>query len=80
MPSFPAGKGRWRGREMTDELRRIAGEIAEEAAMPFADIYTAMHTAMVASKLAYGEAYHVADNDGVLPRANGHLVMAYGFL
>ena len=62
------------------QLRDIAKSIAKEKDMPFADIHMALMIAMKKAKASYGETYHVAGRDGVHPRRNGHLVMAYGFL
>lgn len=66
-----------------DNLKRlgeIAERLAEENEFPHADVFGAMHEAMVAAKADLGEEFPVAGRDGVHPGANGHLVMAYAFL
>lgn len=62
------------------ELAALDKKLAEANGMPFADIYSAMTSAMEKSKAAYGPSYHFAGGDGVHPAANGHLVMAYAIL
>lgn len=62
------------------DLTRIAGEVAREQGVTFADVYTPMTQVMQAAKARYGADYHVAGWDGIHPAPNGHLVMAYAFL
>lgn len=62
------------------DLTRIAGEVAREQGVEFANVYAPMTQVMQAAKAKYGADYHVAGGDGIHPAANGHLVMAYAFL
>lgn len=64
------------------KLRDIAKKTADDAGVPFANVYDAMtetmHKAQAADRL--GPKYPVCGNDGVHPAANGQLVMATAFL
>jgi lysophospholipase L1-like esterase len=60
--------------------RDIARQVAQEQGVAFADVFTPMHEAMDKAKAKYGHDYHVAGPDGVHPRSNGHLIMAYAYL
>jgi hypothetical protein len=74
---------KWSPRAVNDKLARLgqlAGKVAREEGMPFADVHTVMAKAMAEAKAALGAGYHVAGEDGVHPAVNGHLVMAYVFL
>ena len=62
------------------ELNKIARKIADDNGMRHADVYSAMLWAMQKAKAKLGAEYSVAGRDGVHPRRNGHLVMAYAFL
>lgn len=62
------------------DLTRIAGEVAREQGVVFANVYAPMTQVMQAAKAKYGVDYHVAGADGIHPAPNGHLVMAYAFL
>jgi len=62
------------------QLRDIAGEVAAEEGVTFADVYSPMLATMQKAKARYGAEYHVCGADGVHPAANGHLIMAYAFL
>jgi lysophospholipase L1-like esterase len=61
-------------------LSAIAAELARETRQPFADVHGAMQTAMSRSQTVLGREYDVAGRDGIHPRENGQLVMAYAFL
>ncbi len=60
-------------------LRDIAESVAKEEQVRFADVYTAMHTALEAGKQHYGPAFHLTF-DGIHPKENGHLIMAWQLL
>lgn len=62
------------------KLRDICKKLAQEYGQPFADVHQAMLDTMIKAKAKMGEDYDVAGKDGVHPRQNGHLVMAYAFL
>jgi lysophospholipase L1-like esterase len=66
--------------ENLGKLRDIARKLAGSQGMPFADVHGAMLEAMTAAKEAFGKDHDVGGMDGVHPRQNGHLVMAYAFL
>lgn len=66
--------------ENLSRLRDIAGKLAAENGLPFANVFDAMMAAMTGAKAAFGDNYHVGGGDGVHPAPNGHLVMAYAFL
>jgi len=66
--------------ETLGKLRDLAHKVADKNEQPFADVFTPMETAMVLAKAKFGETYDVCGTDGVHPRPNGHLVMAYAFL
>lgn len=57
-----------------------AHQVAVENGFPFADLHTVLTDSMAKAKAVLGETYDVCGRDGVHPRSNGHLVMAYGFL
>jgi lysophospholipase L1-like esterase len=68
--------------EYNETLRALADaakEVAESEGVIFADVYEAMMTALNNAQAEYGENYALA-GDGVHPRSNGHLPMAYAFL
>ena len=60
--------------------RDIAKKVAQEQGVAFADVFTPMYDAMAKAKAKYGHEYDVCGPDGVHPRLNGHLIMAYAFL
>jgi lysophospholipase L1-like esterase len=60
--------------------RDIAKELAEKNGCAFANVHDVMIDAMAKAKAKYGPAYHVGGGDGVHPRPNGQLCMAYAFL
>jgi lysophospholipase L1-like esterase len=62
------------------QLRDVAREVAAQDGVAFADVYAPMLDVMAKAKSKYGSAYHVAGPDGIHPRSNGHMVMAYAFL
>jgi lysophospholipase L1-like esterase len=62
------------------QLSAIAAAIAGDHSMPHADVHGAMMSAMEKAKATLGADYDVGGGDGVHPRANGQLVMAYAFL
>ncbi len=62
------------------KLRDICKKLAQEYEQPFADVHQAMLDTMIKAKAKMGEEFDVAGKDGVHPRQNGHLVMAYAFL
>ena len=61
-------------------LTDIGREVARQQGVSFADVHAAMLDVMVKAKAKYGQDYVFAGPDGVHPKANGHLVMAYAFL
>ena len=61
-------------------LRDIAGTVATDNGMAFANVHDRMMATMVKAKAVLGQSYPVAGLDGIHPSANGHLVMAYAFL
>jgi len=61
-------------------LSGVARELAKQHGWPFADVHDHMIDAMKAAKAKLGEGYIVAGGDGIHPRPNGHLIMAYSFL
>lgn len=61
-------------------LKDEAAAVARQTGSPFADVFTPMFNALAPAKQRHGETYHVAGGDGVHPRANGGLIMAYAFL
>jgi lysophospholipase L1-like esterase len=62
------------------ELGDIAGQVAKEENVAFADVHKAMADAMEKSKAKLGAKYEFAGKDGVHPGPPGHLVTAYAFL
>jgi lysophospholipase L1-like esterase len=62
------------------DFGKVGSEVAQATGSKYADIHTPMMNVMHAAQAKLGDDYHVAGNDGVHPAANGHLVMAYGFL
>jgi lysophospholipase L1-like esterase len=66
-----------------DNLAKLSGlarDIATTHQMPFANVHDTMIEAMAKGKAELGAEYDVCGTDGVHPRANGHLAMAYAFL
>jgi len=61
-------------------LRDIDRDIAREEGAPFASPHDHMIIAQKKAKAALGDAYDVCGTDGVHPRQNGHLIMAYAYL
>jgi lysophospholipase L1-like esterase len=61
-------------------LGDIDRDIAQKEGVAFADVHGIMADVMAKSKAKYGKDYVFAGPDGVHPRPNGHLVMAYAFL
>jgi len=61
-------------------LRDVSRELALRTGSPFANVHDHMILAERKAKGVLGENYDVCGLDGVHPRANGHLVMAYAFL
>ncbi len=57
-------------------MRDIAESVAKEEQVAFADVYTAMRTALEAGKQHYGPGFHLTF-DGIHPKENGHLLMAW---
>ena len=66
--------------ETLGQLAGIAQAVAKEEGGAFVDVHSPMMAAMSTAKAALGNDYDVAGTDGVHPRQNGHLVMAYAFL
>ena len=62
------------------DLGQVAKEIADKEGVGFADVHSAMITAMAKAKAANGPEYCVTGPEGVHPPPNGHLIMAYAFL
>jgi len=62
------------------QLRDIARDIAREEGSPYAAVHDDLVLAQRKSKPVLGETFDVCGTDGVHPRADGHLVMAYAFL
>ncbi len=60
-------------------LRDVAESVAKEEQVKFADVFTAMHTALEAGKQHYGSAFHMT-YDGIHPKENGHMIMAWQLL
>lgn len=67
-----------------NETLRALGEIARDVAakndVVFADVHSAMISAMEKAKAVYGEKYDFGGGDGVHASASAHLAMAYAFL
>lgn len=61
-------------------LRDASRELALRTGLPFANVHDHMVLAERKAKAVLGDTYDVCGLDGVHPRANGHLVMAYAFL
>ncbi len=77
----------WKGKagpevynETLKQFSGLAGKVAAENEVPFADIHGPMMEAMQKAKKELGEDYDVCGKDGVHPSANGHLIMAQAFL
>jgi len=68
--------------ENLDRLSEISGLLAGEYGYgaSFANLHDAMIAAMAKAKEANGDSYDVCGKDGVHPRPNGHLAMAFAFL
>ncbi|HWB53578.1 MAG TPA: SGNH/GDSL hydrolase family protein [Tepidisphaeraceae bacterium] len=62
------------------QLAEMAQAIAKKEHVTFVDVHAEMMRVMKAAKAKYGQDYQFAGPDGVHPRPNGHLVMAYCFL
>lgn len=62
------------------QLSAIAKRLADGNGFEYAGLHPLMIQVMKAAKAGLGNDYHVCGGDGVHPAANGHLVMAYGFL
>jgi lysophospholipase L1-like esterase len=62
------------------QLAEMAEAIAKKEHVRFVDVHSEMMRVMAAAKAKYGHTYAFAGPDGVHPRPNGHLVMAYCFL
>jgi lysophospholipase L1-like esterase len=64
-----------------DRLGDIAHDIAKSQKVQFVDLHSLILKTMSAAKGALGEKFAVTGNsDGVHPQADGHLIMAYGYL
>lgn len=61
-------------------LRDIAGELAKEKGLPFANVHDTMTAALAKSKAALGRDYAPFGGDGFHPSAPGQLLMAQAFL
>jgi hypothetical protein len=62
-------------------LTDVAREVAKSQKVSFVDLHTLMLKTMASAKGTLGEKFAVTGNsDGVHPQADGHLIMAYGFL
>lgn len=61
-------------------LKNEAAAVAQQTGSPFADVFSPMFGAMEPAKKKYGNDYSIAGGDGVHPKANGGLIMAYAFL
>ncbi|MEI8248566.1 MAG: SGNH/GDSL hydrolase family protein [Lentisphaerota bacterium] len=66
--------------ENLGELAKIDAELARKNNVGLADIFCTMSAVNKLAKTALGNEYHVAGPDGIHPRANGQLIMAYVFL
>jgi len=62
------------------DLASIAKEVADKQGVSYVNLNALMLDVMAKAKAEYGPAYHVCGPDGFHPAANGHLIMAYGFL
>jgi len=78
--SWRGGNGAAAYNDNLGQLGKIDAEIAQQQQTTLADLHTVMMDVMAKAKAANGPQYHVAGQDGVHPRPNGHLVMAYAFL
>jgi hypothetical protein len=61
-------------------LAAIDKDIAAKEGVIYADVYGDTLDVMKKAKAKFGDNYELAGPDGVHPRHNGHLVMAYAFL
>jgi lysophospholipase L1-like esterase len=61
-------------------LRDTYRAVAKKKGVLWADVFDDFTAAMGRAKKKYGRTYHVAGPDGVHPRANGQLCIAYSFL
>jgi len=61
-------------------LADIDKDIAAKEGVVYADVYGTTLDVMQKAKAKFGDDYNFAGPDGVHPRLNGHLVMAYAFL
>ncbi len=66
--------------ESLARLRDIARKIAADNAMPFANVHDPMVETMAKAQAVRGKGFDVCGTDGVHPRDDGHLIMAYAFL
>ncbi|MGE9290148.1 MAG: SGNH/GDSL hydrolase family protein [Puniceicoccales bacterium] len=63
------------------QLSAIAGEVAAEKGVIFADLHRTMMEVMARAKESMGDSYPVSGpTDGVHAGPNGHLIMTYAFL
>jgi lysophospholipase L1-like esterase len=63
-----------------EELGKVGKEIAAKEGVAFADVHSAMIDAMTKAKAANGARFSVCGMDGVHPRPDGHIIMAYALL
>ena len=61
-------------------LTELGRSLAAELRCSFVDLHTPMMETMKRAKSSLGDDYDVCGRDGVHPRANGGLIMAYAFL
>ncbi|MEI6562522.1 MAG: SGNH/GDSL hydrolase family protein [Verrucomicrobiota bacterium] len=66
--------------ETLAQLRDIARKIAADNGMPFANVHDPMVETMAKAQAVRGKGFDVCGTDGVHPRDDGHLIMAYAFL
>ena len=78
--TWHGGNGAAAYNDTLGQLAKIDAEIAQQQKAVFADLHTTMMAVMTKAKEVNGPQYHVAGTDGVHPRPNGHLIMAYAFL
>ncbi len=62
------------------DFAKISEEVAQATGGTYANIHQPLMDVIGKAKAKYGAKYHVTGGDGYHPAANGHLVMAYGFL
>ena len=73
--TFPVGFNKEQGM-MGDEAKKIAAENRLE----FVDLHTPLLAVMAKAKARYRPNYDVCGGDGIHPRANGHLIIAWTIL